>query len=165
MGEQFTVEHVEYATSQPFEQVIAAFEAATGDISGGRFERELAASKDVEDFERRIHGYEAESGFMRFLMLDHGAWSALYGAPRKSRLYTLGNPLIAHTMMKHDLAVGLNVPVRVLIHEAAAGETKLGYDLPSSLMSRLDNAEVTAAARKLDAKLAALVERVLGEQA
>jgi hypothetical protein len=102
MGEQFTVEHVEYATSQPFEQVIAAFEAATGDISGGRFERELAASKDVEDFERRIHGYEAESGFMRFLMLDHGAWSALYGAPRKSRLYTLGNPLIAHTMMKHD---------------------------------------------------------------
>jgi len=32
-------------------------------------------------------------------------------------------------------------------------------------MRRLDNAEVTAAARKLDAKLAALVERVLGEQA
>jgi hypothetical protein len=116
MIDSFTVQHFEYATSQPFEQVIAAFEAVTGDISGGRFERELAASKDVEDFERRIHGYEAESGFMRFLMLDHGAWSALYGAPWKSRLYTLGNPLIAHTMMKHDLAVGLNVPVRVLIY-------------------------------------------------
>jgi hypothetical protein len=72
MGEQFTVEHVEYATSQPFAQVIAAFEAATGDISGGRFERELAASKDVEDFERRIHGYEAESGFMRFLTRPRG---------------------------------------------------------------------------------------------
>jgi uncharacterized protein (DUF302 family) len=165
MREQFTVEHVEYATSQPFEQVIAAFEASTGDISGGRFERELAASKDVEDFERRIHGYEAESGFMGFLMLDHGAWSSLYGAPFKSRLYILGNPLIARTMMKHDLAVGLNVPVRVLIYLAPAGETKLGYDLPSSLMSRLDNAEVTAAARKLDAKLAALAERVMGEKA
>jgi homoserine O-acetyltransferase/O-succinyltransferase len=62
MGEQFTVEHVEYATSRQFEQVIAAFEAVTGDISEGRFERQLAASKDVEDFERRIHGYEAESG-------------------------------------------------------------------------------------------------------
>lgn len=165
MGELSTVEHVEYATSQPFEQVIAAFEAVTGDISGGRFEEELAASKDVEDFERRIHGYEAESGFMRFMMLDHGAWSSLYGAPFKSRLYILGNPLIARTMMKHDLAVGLNVPVRVLIYQAPAGETKLGYDLPSSLMSRLDNAEVTAAARKLDAKLAALAERVMGEKA
>jgi hypothetical protein len=53
----------------------------------------------------------------------------------------------------------------VLIHDAAAGETKLGYDLPSSLMSRLDNAEVTAAARKLDAKLATLAERVMGEKA
>jgi uncharacterized protein (DUF302 family) len=165
MGERFTVEHVEYATSQPFEQVTAAFEAATGDISGGRFEQELAASKDVEDFERRIHGYEADSGFMRFLMLDHGAWSALYGAPFRSRQYVLGNPLIARTMMKHDLAVGLNVPVRVLIYEASGGQVRLGYDLPSSLMSRLDNPEVTAAARKLDAKLAALAERVMGEKA
>jgi hypothetical protein len=32
-------------------------------------------------------------------------------------------------------------------------------------MSRLDNAEVTAAARKLDAKLAALAEHVMGEKA
>jgi uncharacterized protein (DUF302 family) len=165
MNERFTAEHVEYRTSRPFEQVIAAFEAATGDISGDRFERELAASESVQDFERRIRGYEAESGFMRFLMLDHGAWSALYGAPAKSRLYTLGNPLIAHTMMKHDLAVGLNVPVRVLIHETTPGEVRLGYDLPSSLMSRLQSAEVTAAARKLDAKLAALAEQVTGATA
>jgi uncharacterized protein (DUF302 family) len=165
MDAPFTVEHLDYVTSQPFEQVIVAFEAATGDISGGRFEQELAASKDVEDFERRIHGYEADSGFMRFLMLDHGAWSGLYGTPIKSRLYILGNPLIAHTMMMHDLAVGLNVPVRVLIYEAPSGEVRLGYDVPSSLMSRLDNAEVTAAARKLDAKLAALAERVTGVRA
>jgi uncharacterized protein (DUF302 family) len=165
MGELFTADHVKYATSRPFEEVTAAFEAATGDISGGRFEQELAASKNVEDFERRIHTYEAESGFMRFLVLDHGAWSGLYGEPTKSRQYIVGNPLIARTMMKHDLGVGLNVPVRVLIHEPPGGGTQVDYDLPSSLMRRLDNAEVTAAALKLDAKLAALVERVLGEQA
>ncbi len=57
------------------------------------------------------------------------------------------------------------MPVRVLIYEAPSGEVRLGYDLPSSLMSRLDNAEVTAAARKLDAKLAALAERVTGVKA
>jgi uncharacterized protein (DUF302 family) len=165
MGELFTAEHVKYTTSRPFEEVTAALEAATGDISGGRFEQELAASKSVEDFERRIHAYEAESGFMRFLVLDHGAWSGLYGEPTKSRQYIVGNPLIARTMMKHDLGVGLNVPVRVLIHEPPGGGTQLDYDLPSSLINRLDNAEVTAAARKLDAKLAALVEHVLGEQA
>jgi uncharacterized protein (DUF302 family) len=99
---------------------------------------------------------------MRFQTLDHGAWSALYGDPFKARLYILGNPLIARTMMQYDLRVGLNVPVRLLIYETAAGEVRLGYDLPSSMMSRLVNADVTAAARKLDAKLAALAERVTG---
>jgi uncharacterized protein (DUF302 family) len=162
MSGPFTVEHIEYVASRPFEAVIAAFEAATGDISGGRFEKELAASADVPDFERRIRTYGADSGFMRFLMLDHGAWLALFGAPAKSRLYTLGNPLIARTMMKHDLGVGLNVPVRVLIYETPAGEARLEYDLPSSLMGRLGNAEITAAAQKLDAKLAALAEQVTG---
>jgi uncharacterized protein (DUF302 family) len=162
MTDPFTAEHVEYASSRSFEAVIATFEAVTGDISGDHFERELAASKDVPDFERRIRSYEGDSGFMRFQTLDHGAWSALYGDPFKARLYILGNPLIARTMMQYDLRVGLNVPVRLLIYETAAGEVRLGYDLPSSLMSRLVNADVTAAARKLDAKLAALAERVTG---
>jgi uncharacterized protein (DUF302 family) len=165
MGELFTAEHIEYATSRPFQQVTAAFEAATGDISDGRFERELAASENLEDFERRIHAFEADSGFMRFLVLDHGAWSGLYGEPTKSRQYIVGNPLIARTMMKHDLGVGLNVPVRVLMYEPPGGGTRLGYDLPSSLMSRLNNTEVTAAARKLDTKLAALAEQVTGAKA
>ncbi len=164
MSGPFTVEHVVYAAARPFEAVIAAFEAVTGDITG-RFEQELAASADVPDFERRIGAYEGESGFMRFLTLDHGAWSALYGEPFKSRQYTLGNPLIAHTMMKHDLRVGLNVPVRVLIYETAAGEVRFEYDRPSTLLSHLGNPEVTAAAEKLDAKLAALAEQVTGTKA
>lgn len=165
MTDPFTAAHVEYSASRTFEAVIADFEAVTGDISGDRFERELASSEDVQDFERRIRAYEGDSGFMRFQMLDHGAWSDLYGEAFKARLYTIGNPLIARTMMQHDLRVGLNVPVRLLIYETASGEVRLGYDLPSSLMSRLGNAEVTAAARKLDAKLAALAERVTGAKA
>jgi len=40
--------------------------------------------------------------------------------------------------------------------------TRIGYDRPSSLMHRPANPELGATARKLDAKLAALVERVTG---
>jgi uncharacterized protein (DUF302 family) len=145
--------------------VVAAFEAATGDISGGRFERELAASGSVQEFERRLHAYEADSGLMRFVVFDHGAWSRLSGGARKSRQYILGNSLIEWTMMKHDLGVGLNVPLRVLIQQPLSGGTQFDYDLPSSLLRRLGNAEVTAAAKKLDAKIAALAERVMGAAA
>ena len=162
MCRTYTVEHVVLAASRPFAEVIAAFEAATGDISGGRLQQELTAAADAEDFERRLRAYESDSGFMRFLDQNHGAWLAVYGVAAKIRLYTLGNPRVAYTMMKHDLAVGLNVPVRVLIYETATGEVRFEYDLPSTLMSRLGNPAIAAAAEKLDANLAALAERVTG---
>ena len=158
----FTVTHVEYSTDADFDGVIAKFEAATGDIEDGGFARELAASSDAADFEARMKAHEGDSGFMRFLMLDHGAWLTFNGQPAKCRLYTMGNPLIARTMLKYDIEVGLNVPVRLIIYEATDGSTRFAYDLPSSLMSRLENKEVAAAAAKLDVKLAALAERVTG---
>jgi hypothetical protein len=64
--------------------------------------------------------------------------------------------LIAATMLQHDVGAALNVPVRLIIYEGKDGR----YDRPSSLMSRLGNSELTTAARKLDDKLAVLVERV-----
>jgi uncharacterized protein (DUF302 family) len=94
---------------------------------------------------------------MRFLTVDHGAWMARVGLNAKARMYTIGNPLIARTMLEHDIAAGLNVPVRLIIYEDAASRTtRLLYDLPSSLMSELKNKKVTVAAKKLDAKLIAL---------
>ncbi len=81
-------------------------------------------------------------------------------------MYTIGNPLIAQTMLKHDLRVGLNVPVRLMIYENNTdGTVRLAYDQPSSLMSRLKNEDVTTAAKKLDAKLHELCERAAGASA
>jgi uncharacterized protein (DUF302 family) len=66
-------------------------------------------------------------------------------------------------MIRYDLGVGLNVPVRVLIYEdPPSGACRLAYDLPSSLMARLKNDRVTAAAKELDRKLAALAESATG---
>ena len=162
---RYPVQHIEHSGRKSFEEVVAAFEAATGAIEDGAFAEELAASADQADFEQRIHRHEGDSGFMRFLMLDHGAWLALYGDHVKCRLYILGNPLIARTMLKHDVRVGLNVPPRLIIYETAEGEVRIAYDLPSSLMSRLNNPEVAAAAEKLDAKLAALAAGAVGTEA
>jgi uncharacterized protein (DUF302 family) len=54
---------------------------------------------------------------MRFLTVDHGAWLARIGLKAKARMYTIGNPLIARTMLEHNIAAGLNVPVRLMIYE------------------------------------------------
>lgn len=166
MQDQSTLIHVEILSERPFDEVVAAFEAATGVAPAGEFRAAVAASAgDADEFIRRVRAFEGPSGFMRFLDIDHGAWMAALGIPGRARLYILGNPLIAATMIRHDLGAALNVPVRAMIVEDEARRTRLVYDLPSSLMARLANAEVAAAAIKLDAKLAALAELATGAAA
>ncbi|WP_026607989.1 DUF302 domain-containing protein [Methylocapsa acidiphila] len=162
MIDSFTVQHYEHVSQRSFESVVAAFEAELGTVEDGALPREVAAAASRGDFETRIGGYEGRSGFMRFLTNDHGAWMAKIGAEAKIRSYVIGNPLVAQTMITHDPGVGLNVPIRVVIFQTTTGEVRLAYDLPSSLMSRLHNEDVSAAALKLDAKLRALAELATG---
>ena len=166
MIDSFTVQHCEHVSRRSFEDVVAAFEAELGDFGDPTIiAREVAAATSPADFESRIRAHEGRSGFMRFLTNDHGAWMARVGENAKIRSYIIGNPMVAKTMITHDPGVGLNVPVRVLIFQTATGEVRLAYDLPSSLMSRLNNDDVTAAAIMLDAKLRALAELASGATA
>jgi uncharacterized protein (DUF302 family) len=166
MRATFTVDHNEHVSSRPFEEVVNAFESATGSVEDTGFPALLAATKSAEEFETGVHSREGTSGFMRFLTVDHGAWLARIGFSAKARMYTIGNPLIARTMLEHDIAAGLNVPVRLMIYEDAVSRTtRLAYDLPSSLISGLQNEKVAAAAIKLDAKLIALAIHATGAKA
>ena len=166
MRTTFRVCHNEHVSSRSFEEVVSAFESAVGSVEDTGFPELLAKTKNSEEFESRIKSHEGSSGFMCFLTVDHGAWLARIGLSAKARMYTIGNPLIARTMLEHDIAAGLNVPVRLMIYEEPATRTtRVTYDLPSSLMSGLKNEKVTAAAKKLDAKLITLGVHASGAQA
>lgn len=154
MKKSFAVEYVEYASDLPFESVIEAFEKATGSVEEGGFRKIAAHAQGLADFERLVREQERTSGFMRFLTVDHGAWMRDFeGGTKQSKMYTIGNPLIARTMLRHEMAAGLNVPVRVHIFEDAGKKVHFGYHVPSSLMSIYGNAEVIKACEALDAKL------------
>ena len=163
MKDNSTLIHCEHVSERAYDDVVAAFEKAVPLVKGNAIGEIVSASTAADDFENRVKSLEGPSGFMRFLDIDHGTWLSLIGPPSRCKLYTLGNPLVAHTMLKHDLGVGLHVPVRVMISEdRKTGKARLAYDLPSSLMARLGNQQVNAAARHLDEKLAALAETVTG---
>jgi uncharacterized protein (DUF302 family) len=163
---QISVVHHEHISERTFGEVVTLFEGAVGSVEDHGFEAVVEAAETSSDFEARVRSREGTSGFMRFLTVDHGAWLAHIGTDGKARMYTIGNPLIARTMLTHDIAAGLNVPVRLMIYEhTQSGTVRLAYDLPSSLMSGLHNEEVTAAAKKLDAKLSALAELATGASA
>ena len=166
MIKEFAGRYHVHVSSRSFADVVAALEEAVGSVEFEVFEREVLEARDPSDFEARMHIHESTSGFMRFHTADHGAWLAVLGSTGKARMYTIGNPLIARTMMKYDLGVGLNVPVRIAVYQdPSSGKVHVSYNLPSSLMSALYNKDVSEAAHALDARLIALAEKVSGAKA
>ena len=65
--------------------------------------------------------FVGESGFMLFAEIDHGGWLPKFGINRRTVRWILGNPLIAVTMIRHDMTAGLFAPVELLITEAEEG--------------------------------------------
>ena len=73
-----------------------------------------------------------------------------------------GNPLLAITMIRHDLTAGLFAPVEILVTEADDGlGTTITYVRPSSLMVIGNNPPLMKAAAELDNKLDELISNVV----
>jgi uncharacterized protein (DUF302 family) len=116
-------------------------------------------SMTEEEFSREVEArFVGESGFMLFAEFDHGAWLSRYGIRRQVLRWILGNPLIAITMLRHDVTAGLYVPVEILLTDREGNEgSTVSYLKPSTLMG--GNPAVLDAARELDLKLASFLTR------
>lgn len=136
-----------------------------------------------EIFQEGVKDALGPSDFIFFAEFDHGNWMQFFSPflsnasrpdenqkpaePRQCKRIILGNPLIAITMLKHDLNAGLAVPVELLLVEDDKEEgeknrgTRIVYQLPSALIARLNtNPELREAAEKLDEKLEVLVKDI-----
>ncbi len=118
------------------------------------------ATDGWRSYQERVETYVGPSGFMLFGLIDHGAWITKAGIDRRVMRVILGNPLIAITMLRHDVTAGLFAPVELLLVDEGEGRSSLTYVKPSSLMVIEPNPELLSAAEKLDAKLAALATKV-----
>ena len=149
---------VRYDSAKSYDEVLAALLADIGeqpvpinDIS--------AMPGDWESYEHAVEKFVGPTGFMLFALVDHGSWIPKAGIERKALRVILGNPLIAITMIRHDVTAGLFAPVELLLLDEGDGSS-LTYVKPSSLMVVEPNPALLAAAEDLDAKLAALAAKV-----
>ncbi|OBH76115.1 hypothetical protein A5682_25180 [Mycobacterium mantenii] len=157
---EFTGVRVRYDSSKSYDELRAALLADIGEQPVPI--NDIAATPgDWKSYQERIEPLVGPSGFMLFGVVDHGAWITKAGIDRKALRVILGNPLIAITMLRHDVKAGLFAPVELLIVDEGAGSS-LTYVKPSSLMVFEKNPELLSAAQGLDAKLAALAEKVTG---
>jgi uncharacterized protein (DUF302 family) len=151
---------VRYQSAKSYDELRAALLADIGEkpVPINEF---ATATDDWDSYRQRVESHVGPSGFMLFALLDHGAWITKAGIDRKALRVILGNPLIAITMLRHDVSAGLFAPVELLLLDEGDGSS-LTYVKPSSLMVIEPNPELLSAAEQLDAKLAALAAKVTG---
>lgn len=157
---------------KPYSHLLSRLEASIKQNPQGGFAiltPQARASK--ETFTAATQAQLGPHEFMHFLTIDHGAWTPLFGTHTGKQAVRIifGNPLIAITMIRHDVNAGLFVPVEALVVEREDGK---GVDVvqikPSSLVAwegERGSSELKEAAEALDAKVEALWEWVAGDEA
>src|SRR6201993_4375386 len=148
-----------YDSAKGYDELLAALLADIGEKPVSLDEL-ATTSDDWQTYQDKVEPLAGPSGFMLFNLIDHGAWITKAGIDRRVMRVVLGNPLIAITMLRHDVTAGLFAPVELLIVDEGDGRSSLTYVKPSSLMVVESNPELLAAAEELDAKLAALATKV-----
>jgi len=153
-----------FDSAKSFDAAKSALLAHMGTIRPDEMFRLVASAQSAEDFERDLAPCIGESGFTLLAEIDHSRWLPLYGIKRKATRLIFGNPIIAITMIKHDLAASLFAPVELLLFENEQGDgCTILYDVPSSLMQAKRSPRLLEAAQALDAKMEALVVRAAEE--
>ncbi len=151
------VVHVTKTSTKSFAAVLSAFKELVGSPSLKAIED--AVTNNVA--EAAITAMEGKSHFMILGQLDMGAAvPSLKAKNLRAIQYLIGNPLYADKMIRHNIEVGLYVPLRVFIAEESTG-TIFNYDLPSSLLGQWQNAEIASTAKELDLLLDKLSDNVL----
>ncbi|KAH8804974.1 hypothetical protein F5884DRAFT_797980 [Xylogone sp. PMI_703] len=163
----FQGERVVWTTPKSYDEVI---ERLDSEINRPGHSPNNAVAQNIRTKEEFISFYseiQGPAGFMQFHEFNHGRWIKLFGVGAGLRLkrVLLGNPLIAITMIRHDLNAGLCVPIELLIKELDGGKgTELVYFLPSSLIASInDDNNLKDAAKILDAKFERLLEQVTND--
>ncbi|OAL23707.1 hypothetical protein AYO20_10912 [Fonsecaea nubica] len=134
---------------------------------------------DRASWEARIRTLVGPHGFMYFHEFDHGAWLPLYAPPSAivvtasgetrnlgCKRFILGNPMIAITMLEHDLDAGLCVPVELCLVEEPEGGVRVVWYKPASLIAGYEGVEqeLVDAADALSGKLDVFVRWVLRDE-
>jgi uncharacterized protein (DUF302 family) len=165
MIENYTVQHYEHVSTKSYDELVREFETAVGNAEHGELAKAGEAAANRSEWEANLNALFGSSGFMRVFSIDHGNWLGFYGVAAKAKKYVFGNPIVAWSMLRHDLRAGAQVPLSLMIYETPGGEVRVSYDLPSSVLGFIHDDDLAEAASGLDAKLTAFVAELAGADA
>src|SRR3954469_11893006 len=156
---RFTGVRIRFDSEKRFDVVMGALLADVGE-KPLMIDDLPAKFEGWESYKSEVESHVGPSGFILFAVLNHGAWIKKVHIQKKELRLVIGNPLLAITMLRHDLTAGLFAPVELIVIEEDQDRSSVTYVRPSSLMVVETNEPLFAAAKELDTKLQALVAKV-----
>ena len=103
-----------FDSTKGFDDLVAALLADVGN-NPVQIDDIAARFGSWESYEHEVQSHVGPSGFMLFALWNHGGWIVKAGIERKVLRVVIGNPLIAITMLRHDVTAGLFAPVELLL--------------------------------------------------
>ena len=152
------IERFSLTSSKPFDQVVAALNAAIGHPGIVEFGRSTHEARSFAELKSAVEKGLSKAGLMLFMQLDQGAVvqkETGQNTPRIIRLL-IGNPLIMREMAKHVPDAGSYAQVTVLVDDRADG-VHLSYDRISSFLAAYGNRDALRVAEDLDSKVETLL--------
>jgi uncharacterized protein (DUF302 family) len=160
----FTATRISFTTTSSYDQVLAKLNSEI--LTNGQVDVKDLVETDKENFVDYFTKKAGNIGFVKFGEFSYG-WAAFFGVGdnRRALRVILGNPLIAITMLEHDLGASLFVPVELLLQELPGGKgTQVIYQQPSSLITGTNpDPKLRQAAEVLDGKLETLIAFITQE--
>lgn len=134
---------------RPYAEAIRAFEDAIPALDASQF-------ADLPDWDAVVVKADevAPLGFVRFWSLEVPPYMEGSGSSWDCTEYLMGNQVIAEQMYRHDPAVMLYAPLRLLIQADENGDGVFVIDQPSTLFASFGDPRVAEVGRMLDSKLA-----------
>jgi uncharacterized protein (DUF302 family) len=120
----------------------------------------MRSSFGPQDTVRRLEAAVKAKGMTMFAHIDHAAGAAEAGlALRPTELLIFGTAKGGTSLMQTDQTMGIDLPLKALVWQDAAGNTWLSYDDPSWLAQRHGlGADAGTTVRALAAALNALAK-------
>src|SRR6267143_3671617 len=161
MIRKIEVERFTLSSSKPFDQVVAALNAAVGHPDVAEFWKSTQRAQSDAELQKTIEKGLGPTGLMLFAEFDHGAVvrkGTGRATPRMIR-FVMGNPLIMRQMAEHVPDAGSYAPVTILIDERPDG-VHLSYDRMASFLAPYESPDALKIAVDLDSKVEALLASV-----
>jgi uncharacterized protein (DUF302 family) len=121
----------------------------------------IPSSYGPKDTMDRLAAEVTARGMTVFARIDHAAGAAQAGLPlRPTELLIFGSARAGTPLMQSNQAIGIDLPLKALVWEDAAGKTWLSYNDPSRLAKRHGlGADTSRAVDAMAAALAAIAKK------